>query len=511
LGLLASTCAAPAHAQDVAAVVQDGINGALRETSCRALEGGLVGTPEGDLARRLPDEGNGLRPGDRTTAPADLPATVPLRTTQTTYNRRYWFVLRGGHIYYRSNAEVTGIRQPWAELPTPTCFLGQVVGISADDDELLAVDQDRRVYVMDGALGPPLLFSWSKRWGPPFWTGPGRTLPVTTSWSWSVVSQIEDHNWTDPAGNRFAIGFGKVSHIWLLGDGGRRLTYLDPWLPDDESYEMCGPKRGRFRAVAISSSGSTHFIVNRWGDLYTRLFDFDLSGPDGLFFSYSYEDQRGKANPKIQLPPAQWVHHPKIPGPITSAISIEKVGPNTIHRTLRVEGLDRGGRTGYWEKDITELSASAWHFHRTGLPLQGRPLANPAGDTSSRGLAPYEGGTYVSSAADGTTATLRRFNATCSPTPLVVTLPGGRTVTLLLHTIDFIRQTPRARGFDEHPRYVAGTIEAPAALLSDADPAVRAFVSRYLRGRFTPAPIQARTSALDFTQQGWHFAAASPG
>ena len=51
------------------------------------------------------------------------------------------------------------------------------------------------------------------------------------TWSWSVVSPSEDGNWTDPAGNLHAIGSGKVSHIWALRTGGRRLSFWDPWLP----------------------------------------------------------------------------------------------------------------------------------------------------------------------------------------------------------------------------------------------------------------------------------------
>ena len=81
---------------------------------------------------------------------------------------------------------------------------------------------------------------------------------------------------------------------------------------------MCGPRRGRFRAVNLSASGSYVFVVGRHGELYTRLYDFDISGHDPVFFSYSYEDQRGKGDgAPIQLPAAPWVRQPRIPGAIT--------------------------------------------------------------------------------------------------------------------------------------------------------------------------------------------------
>src|SRR3546814_8372811 len=50
---------------------------------------------------------------------------------------------------------------------------------------------------------------------------------------------------------------GKVSHIWSLRDDGQHYRFNDPWLPRDDSYEMCGPQRGQFRGVNLSASGST--------------------------------------------------------------------------------------------------------------------------------------------------------------------------------------------------------------------------------------------------------------
>ena len=198
---------------------------------------------------------------------------------------------------------------------------------------------------MDNALKDASLFNWTARWGTPFWTGPGYALPGgVRAWSWSVVSPLEDVTWPDPAGNRTAIGAGKVSHIRGHSRGGQRLTFWDPWLPLNEKlYEMCGPHRGRFRALNLSASGSFVAVIGPRGDLFTRLYDFDISGHDPVFFKYSYEDQRGKGDgAPIQLPAERWVEQPKIRGKITSAISIHKVGAGSIHRVLRVEGVRQG-------------------------------------------------------------------------------------------------------------------------------------------------------------------------
>ena len=116
-------------------------------------------------------------------------------------------------------------------MPLPACFAGRVAAISADDDEMIALDDARRVYTMDNALKDGTLFNWTSRWGTPFWAGPGYSLPGgVEAWSWSVVSPLEDKTWTDPAQNKTAIGAGKVSHIWGLRSGGQRLTFWDPGL-----------------------------------------------------------------------------------------------------------------------------------------------------------------------------------------------------------------------------------------------------------------------------------------
>ncbi len=498
-----ASAAAEPYPQDL---LVDGALGILIAQSaprvCPELSVGTAGTPEFEFVRSAADEGNGLAPEDAPTAPAGLPEQIHLRSTTATYNRRYWFVLRDGQIYFKSNAEQTGIEQPWAPLPTPPCFAGDVRGISADDDEMIAIDSGRQIYTMDGALGDPALFNWTVRWGPIFWTGAGRTLPTGEKWSWSVSSPIEDVTFTDPAGNAHTVGSGKVSHIWQLSRRGQRLTYMDPWLPSDESYEMCGPHRGRLHSQAISASGSTVFVINRFGDMFTRLYDFDISGHNSFFLDYAYEDQAGVADPLIQIPAEPWTEQPKIPGRISSAISIAKRGTGSIHRTLRVEGR-RSGRTGYWEKDVVRRGSRAWRFVPTGDPLAGRPLDNSASDTSGRRLGSNEDVAYEGEAG-GIVIRIANFNVYCTPAELSVELADGNQVELTLHTTDDIRQSPRARGLDDEPRLVNGSIEAPQSVLDSRDPQIRAFVERYLTGgQFTPARIDATQAELSFPQQGW--------
>ena len=464
--------------QGVAPAAAGPVDEGIREQSCKELAASTVGFPD-----QAPEEPGAGLPATWPPAPAGLlPKRVYLRTATDSFNRRYAFATRGGEMY----AQLPG--GPWRQMPLPPCFDGRVKSIAVDDDELIALDDSRRIFTMDNALKDASLFNWTSRWGTPFWAGPGYQLPGgIRAWSWSVVSPLEDGRWTDPAGNHTAIGSGKVSHIWALRSGGRRIGFWDPWLPLDESYGMCGPLRGRFSAVNLSASGSTIFVIGRRGDMFTRLYDFDLSGHDPLFFDYSYENQRGRGDDApIQLPAARWVHHPKVPGPITSAISIHKVGRDTVHRTMRVEGLG-----GYWEKDVTRLDPGAWRFHATGQPARGRRLSNPRRDTSRRGLARAKTFRFA-----GGRLGVRDFSVHCSPARLRV--GGAGPFTLVLHAVDGLRQQSRSYGLDDVPREYYGDIEVPKRSLR------RAFVKTKLGGRrFTDVTLQVTSSELRIPDLGW--------
>lgn len=480
LTLLAAAAPAPAHAQN-----QDPLEAGtevLKEQSCRTLLGGTVNAPDTTVPPAA-----GALPQSWPPAPAGLlPPSILLRTEHETFNRLYEFATRNGTLY----AHVRGDAGPWREMPLPPCFAGRVDSIGADDDELLLLDTGRHVYTMDNALKDPALFNWSSRWGTPFWNGLGYTLPATVAWAWTVVSPAEDKTWTDPAGNHPAVGTFKVSHIWGLRAGGQRLTFWDPWLPLDESYEACGPHRGRFKAVALQTSGSHLAVLGAHGDLFTRLYDFDISGHDPIFFAYSYEDQRGKGTrAKVQLPAEPWTRQPKIPGTITSALSIHKTGVGTVHAILRVEG-ERDGRTGYWERDIADPPAAGWTFHETGRPLTRPRLDNPAGDTSLVGLGRSEDRRYVMD-DKGVHAELEDFNVYCSPARLTVREQDGTVRHLVLHHLDGIRQQVRGRGLDDTPRTQTGAIETPD-------------------GRFEQATVRATRDEIVLEERGWRLRLAGP-
>lgn len=471
-----------------------------------------------------PDVGNGLAADAASDAPADLPAQVSLRTDTETYNRRYQFALRDGQVWFKSNTAVTGIAQPWAAVTMPACLSGTLIGISADDDEMIGIRADGAIYGMDNALKGYAKFNWSSRWGPIFWTGLGYKLPPDyRAWSWTVISPAEDQNWTDPASNLHPVGNGKVSHIWTLRDDGQHYRFNDPWLPRDDSYEMCGPRRGQFRGVNLSTSGSTIFTINRYGDMYTRHYDFDLCGDDSLFFKYAYEDQRGVSDPAIQLPTFDWLQQPKIPGAITQNISVHKLGVDMEHRILRVEGEDAAGHNGYWEKDYPDMDASHWNFVRTDRPLRGTLLDNRPYDSSLDDAGPSEDASFARNmdqlaalathaqvaGDDDWAGELPDFNFYCPPQTLRIWFVPDQHLDLILHTIDVIRQLPIARGLTATPRNFNGDIEIPADTFAalDALPAKsRQFIALYLKDqRHTGVKLSGTDTRITIKDFGWQF------
>lgn len=494
LGLTAS--AATAYAGPPQSLASD--------TAQCSLPTGTAGTPDVAVPGSLGF--NQLRPAPAT---ATLPATVVYRDTRTTFNRLWSFALDGGRVYAKPTSQSGG----WRAVALPGCLDGRVTGISADDDELFAVDLTGSVYTMDQALNSPMLWNWTNRWGSPLWADlNGLSLPPRTiSWSASVISPAEDVTWTDGAGNAQQVGGGKVTNVFALTGDGSRITFLDPWLPADHSYEVQTPIGGRFRSMSMAAAASTIFVVNKFGDMYTRLYDFDMSGADTVFFRSSYDDQRGRTPAPywglqrlgiqyaaFQLPANGWLHQPKVAGEITGHISIHKTGHGSNARELRVEGR-KGGHTGFWHKNV---EATQWRFTPTNARLSTSLIANSTRDRSKDTLAPSTGLTFAGRKT-GYQARITSFSSATEKSPLTLTFPDGAKLRLILHTVDALRQSPRGPGLDGTARVYNGAIEVPRSVLAsleDQPAAVRSFVSGDLKSkRFTETSVSVTTHEFTIT------------
>lgn len=444
---------------------------------------------------------------------AEKACTVCFRGNQASFNSRYEAKIDAGEIWVKEK----GTALPWVRLELPDGLAGEATELAMDDEHIIALNADRQIYTMWNGLDEISDFTWQKEWGLPFWRGPGMRLTSDIlAWDFSVVSRREDGFWTDPAGHRFEVGLAKCSHIWMLGSNGQELIYNDPWLPTDYSYGICGPERGAFQAVNLSASGSHLFLINKYGDMYTRFYDFDIGGADA-FLPSSWEDQSAKLVPVIQIP-SDWIRHPKISGTITDRISIHKTGRDCINRTLRVEGIGENGETGYYEKEITETQdAARWAFHPTGVPLAGTLLDNRPEDCTALTLGERDDRYYATNMEhlasipdslpwwkiiDGNdwAAELTNFSCYNTPVDLVVHLSPAESITLRLHTKETIRVSTRPRGLSRDPRYIPGSIEVPPELLDNfpnLPKKSQKFIQSYLmKRRFTRVDIQATLDAV---------------
>jgi hypothetical protein len=438
--------------------------------------GGLAEPVVGDLARRLPDR-------------------IVFKDDHNTFGREYAFALRGGRIYVRPATVGVGNRgEPWRRLELPACLDGHVQAISADHRLLVALGPDRQVYSHDMPGGDLSAERWTWRWGPYFWTGSGlRMFDDVREWSTSELTSAE---WFRDTAGREHHPIG-VATLYLLRGDGRRITYLDPWLPQDESREVCGPRRGTMPLAGLSGSGSTLFVVGERGELYTRLYDFDVSGANTVFGDYTWERGVPADDPRWQLPGPGWLRQPHPPGQVTDRISIAKTGDDAADRSLHVEGRDRTGHRGYWEKSIT---AKRWSFVRTGDALQGDLLPDRPGVRLAADDHRYVG------TVGGRRAVVTDFNAECSPARLRVRVSRHHRLDLLLHSSDGLRQERRGRGLTDVPREYNGALEVPRRTWRDLERqplVVRRWVDEHLDGRFTTAPLEVTSTRVRFLAQCW--------
>ncbi|WP_430334846.1 hypothetical protein [Rhodococcus sp. ACT016] len=474
----------------------------------------------------------------------DAPASVELRTQTTQFNEFWDFALVDGALLTRPRAWGGENSEPWRYAPLPECLRGLLVGISVDDDELVAVDGDGWIYTLDNVAHAPMLWNWTSAYGAPLWLGDGQRVAgqAPGTWALSVSSPWDNQTYVDADGRIHHVGLGKMTMVPSLTGNGSRITYADPWLPNDDSYEIGGPLGGRFRSVALSSAGSTTFVTNQYGDMFTRNFDFDAAGSDSVFFRYSWDDQAGKPTAPnlfaeylnrdyaaIRLPAQDWVHQPKIPGEITSAISVHSTGVGPDARELRVAG-SRDGATGFWHKD---LNAPAWDFTTTGADLPGTPLENSPHDRSGETLAPpapwhlsaslpardtVVDGQFLMdmglpysvvdprlldqigmhAGPSGYSLSIDHFDPVATTRAATVTTPGGATIPVLVHTADGLRFAPHGAGLDSQPRHLVGAIEIPDAAFDARadDPALDAFTRDWMRDKRI-APITLSATDVD--------------
>ncbi|KQB86928.1 hypothetical protein [Corynebacterium lowii] len=484
---------------------------------------GMEGYEDLPLASAQSRQGDQAHQGNQ----AHLPERVDVRDNTQGFNEQIEAALSGGDLFVRRVGD-----SQWREAPTPECLKGKITGISLNDDALLALDEAGWMYTLSNLQSSPQRWGWIRAWGGPVWLGKGMQMPTTQPgrWALSLIGTHTDRVYDTPDGKQQPVSLAKVTQAVALSEDGSRIYSLDPWLARDYSYEVGTPWNSRFQAEAISASGSVIFITNRYGDMYTRLSDFDVNGSDPAQFRYGWgEDERPAAvdaaqhrlndsTAPIGLPGDDWHHQPKIPGRITSRISIHSTAPGSNNRELRVEGLDEVGNTGFWKK---ELTGQQWEFVPTGQPLQGKELSNPQEDRSADTLAEASPFHYRGELTPGVTMNVREF-AYASPRRDVTLSIGGQDYRFIFHSVDGRLGTPlsmrmlpvesefgsRPAGLAEGiPRNYMAAIEVPEETQQQvqANPALANFLAGYMENeqfhqvylKVTPSQMEVWNSPVD--------------
>ncbi len=454
------------------------------DPSCLPLIAGATGLPF--ISGSIPAASDGLG------APADkaLPRRVWLKSGQYSVATDQAFAVADHRLYaVRARGGVPVPGAAWRKVVLPSCLDGHIQSISADGSTLVAIGAGRQVYTNDLAGGGVPTERWTWRWGPFLWTGLGFTLPQeATTAAYSDFSSAE--TFTDSAGRRHhPIGVGTY---YLLEGAGTRIVPLDPWLPIDESRAVCLPEQGRARVANLDASGSTVLAATRSGRLYTRLYDFDVSGANAIFGSYTWQQGLASSDKRWQLPVLDWRRQPKPPGTITDAVSIVRTGTDARDRQLRVAGR-RHGRNGVWTKPI---DARRWTFTPVAGSLLGRRLPLK-GTTYAPATTRFEG------TLGGARTVIRAFDWACTPTTMEVQVAPKQRLALRLWAYDGLRQSRQSRGLTDTPRFYNAAIEVPAATWKALRGPPRDWVRSHLSGRITPTHLAVTATRLSFRDQCW--------
>jgi hypothetical protein len=330
-----------------------------------------------------------------------FPDAVYIKTRTQTFNSYHYYILKDGLIWHKG---ITGAPKEWTIFmetglphnPDNRAFQAPdyIVEISADADELSALSSEGRFY--------RFCFEWillrpTNQWvDTPGWPTPeglylDRRMEGNRAWALGKRNSRVKY-YEDPFGNQHHNGTQEIATTYVLLEDGQEICYADTGLPCDFSRNFLGPERGTFKARALSASGSTMFLINDAGEMYTRIADFDITGCDPMFFKYTYipytsnltgNDYGSNLTPWA-LPPEDWRPQPAIPlggnAAVTRHITILQNGQGNAARELRVAGYNEWGEPGYWSKAIFD---PAWEF--VPAPLSFSPGAVLRGQDAPEG------------------------------------------------------------------------------------------------------------------------------
>lgn len=473
-----------------------------------------------------------------TTGLAGLPTSVHIKTPTRTFNLFFYFALDGaGRIWAKSIPGASPETDPVA--PDWRLFLEtglphndarkefarphSIESINADLDEIMAVSDDHRLYSLRWFPNPVFkedtaprtwadLHGWPVH-GPLTWD-----RHVVDNRGWAIGRRTRSFVLFEDVAGRTFDGGGGLSTYYVLTADGTSIAFSDSGLPPDFSHTIGGPDRSTFVAETMEVSADTLFVINAYGELRTRMVDFDTDGSDTMFFVYTYDrhDMRPDA---IAIPAEDWLAHAPIPlegqAQIAARLAIVLTGKHNRDRELRVAGFDRDRTPGYFFKPIFDQTLGSpartarddWRFAsddtvaidvdrlldpadtdpdptraatRTSVPVpRWEQTQKPEPRAAVRNMA-FTGGLRVDGKGVDIAVEVLDFHLEWSPARLRFT-SGNASIEVTLHTAEkwyhLLRFDP---GHDGTPKEFQATLELTADSLTTDHPVLRALVSDVL-------------------------------
>ena len=385
-----------------------------------------------------------------------LPDTVYIKTATQTFIKDYQFCLVDGKIFYKGRTPAKGPAE-WETLETGLPYSKiskfhtpkRIIAMAGDVESLLAMDEDGKLYeYYFERTTVRRQVTWYHEMGFP--TKGQLALNRTTgnTRAWTVGTRRSEILWyEDIFGNQHHYGSMGIETFYILNDAGDTIRFSDSGLPADLSRSMLLPERGAFITRNISASGSTLFVINDAGEMYTRLIDFDTMGGDPMFFLYTYKNEKQPYNgtqyitnfTEWGLPNEDWAKQPEISlsgqARITRHITIFQTGQGNDARELRVGGLSPDGKTGFYFKNLKDAE---WQFKETPMKFTEESFLDTTKDRTSlrrpKQEIAYNGNTTLS---DGTELALSipDFVMSEGECTLQFTM-GNETASVIMHPVE---------------------------------------------------------------------------
>ncbi len=433
-------------------------------------------------------------------------------TQNKAMDSKFYYAIHDGKIFYKPIAADEGA--PWKVFGTNDGYVDDkktpLVAISADGDNVVAIDKDHHVHYAkshfvnveltddstdwEATTGSKVI--WTTKWFNMTLVAPivnrckDPTLSVDKARSFGISHKgFDTVYYTDMAGKKHPDSAIGVTTLYLLSEDGTQYFFADPWLHNKFDNEITGPEDGQFVAESMAVSASTLFVIQRARDengnecnkMYTRYADFDSIGSNpALPATYDIDNK----TPLVRYLPAEdWTEQPEIKlegeAKLTKEIFIIQTGRGQNHRQLRVIGTNSQGESGYYYKDIYE---GEWRFEKVAHKIAPEAfLADTVAHTGfqqGKKVVHDYSGKIASSLADPPKVRLTKFaerglNERGLHTKVELTLKNGKKLEFPVHARRGFRHL---LGFDGCSKRLYWTLVIPKEYKESEDPEIKKLV-----------------------------------